>query len=510
LLRVAAMHRFDRRNFLLGTGGAWLAIPLLESLLPRSASAQTMVAPKRLIVMSHHHGRVIGNGLTANGAVQDAWSPRTTTGALPVGMSPELAPLEAIRNEVVTVDRVDNVVRHLGAGNSAADGHYFPSRTFTTCVLPKGDGSGGGPSIDFVAGQRLRANGAMPASIVVNANSGNCALTESFWGVNGTPPNAINLCGGPEKAIEALFTGVTTSMPPPTPTLRDRLVARRASILDDTVQDYTALRARVSARDQARLDQHLQFLRDAQARAATSGMPTRGQGCQPLTATAVPPAVNEYSYSSAHDDLAVPVVVESIVQAIACDVSRSFVFEFMSDVPTFDWLFPSGSPFVGTNWHAQIHGTPQLSDAPRADLQRTFHFYAQMFTLLVQRLAAITDVDGQRLLDNTLVLWVSDLGYGATHATFNQPVVFAGLKSAFSKGQGRHVVPSGRATLGDVYAHTLRLLGGTDQTFGVTGTLASAAGSRAQSCGAGAFCTEYGFPGYITPDTPLHTGPLDL
>jgi hypothetical protein len=459
--------------------------------------------------MSHHHGRVVGSGLMQNGVVQDAWSPRTTTGPLPVGMSPELGPLDAIRNEVVTVDRVDNIVRHLATGNNAVDGHYFPGRTYATCVLPRADGSGGGPSIDFVAGQRLRANAAMAESIVLSANSGNCTNTDSFWGANGTAPNVLNLCGGPAEAIQKLFTNVTTT-PPPTPTLRDRLIARRASILDDALQDYTSVRARVSTRDRARLDQHLQFIRDAEVRYGTASMAMPGQGCHPLDASAVPAIVNDYSYSSAHDDVGVPVMVEAMVQAITCDVARSFAFEFMSDVPTFDWLFPNGSPFLGANWHAQIHDTADLTAAPLANLQRTYQFFAQSFTLLVQRLAAITDVDGARLLDNTLVLWVSDLGYGPTHSTFNYPVVFAGLKSAFSKGQGRHVVPTGRATLGDVYAQALRMLGGTDQTFGLTGTLSSVAGTRTQVCGNTTFCGDFGAPGYITPDTPLHTGPLDL
>ncbi len=97
----------------------------------------------------------MGSGLPLNGnsgAVQDGWSPATTTGPIPAGVSPLLAALDPIRSEIVTVDAVDNIVRHAGSGASGPDGHYFPERTCMTCVLPKADGSGGGPSIDFVAG----------------------------------------------------------------------------------------------------------------------------------------------------------------------------------------------------------------------------------------------------------------------------------------------------------------------------------------------------------------------
>jgi len=83
-------------------------------------------------------------------------------------------------------------------------------------------------------------------------------------------------------------------------------------------------------------------------------------------------------------------------------------------------------------------------------------------------------------------------------------VVLAGLKAAFPKGQGRHVVGQVNS-LGDVYAHVLRLLGGTDTTYGATGTLGSAVGS-----GSFNFLPLMGRPGLINKDTPLHFGALDL
>jgi hypothetical protein len=237
-------------------------------------------------------------------------------------------------------------------------------------------------------------------------------------------------------------------------------------------------------------------------------MPTAG--CHPLTAADVPAIAEEYSYSAANDNVSVPIIMDTIVQALACDVTRSIGCDFSSDVPTFDWLFPGGTPFSSEVWHAQIHDSDQLSGTKVPNLKPTYNFYASMFTLLVQKLAAVTDVDGARLLDNTLVLWVSDLGYGSTHGCFNYPVVMAGMKGAFPKGQGRHLVPANRASLGDVYAQVLRMLGGTDMTFGTTGTLQTAAGTGTLNCDNTNFCSDYGFPGRITPSTPLHNGPLDL
>src|SRR4051812_37548095 len=100
-------HTVGRRNFLTGASSL-VAIPLLESLLPREAWSQQVTAPKRFTLFSHSEGRCVGHGLVDKGVMQDVWSPRTTSGPLPAGLSPMLAPLEAVRDEVVTVDKVDN------------------------------------------------------------------------------------------------------------------------------------------------------------------------------------------------------------------------------------------------------------------------------------------------------------------------------------------------------------------------------------------------------------------
>jgi hypothetical protein len=49
------------------------------------------------------------------------------------------------------------------------------------------------------------------------------------------------------------------------------------------------------------------------------------------------------------------------------------------------------------------------------------------------------------------------------------------------------------------------MLGGTDTTFGATGTLSSAVGSASFN-----FLPQLGRPGLISKDTPLHFGALDL
>jgi hypothetical protein len=208
------------------------------------------------------------------------------------------------------------------------------------------------------------------------------------------------------------------------------------------------------------------------------------------------------------DAVTVPYQIDTVVQAFACDVTRVMCLEFSPDAD-FAKEFPTRTPFGDEDsYHVKVHGAQSPAEAPGTcgDLRGAYQHFCWVMNLAVQRLAAFTDVDGNRLLDNTLVLWVSELGYGADHLNNDIPVVLAGMKGAFPQGQGRHVVCSPRRTLGDLYAHVLRILGGTDMTYGVTGTLGQAASANGVSDLNGAL----GLDGYIKTSTPLHNGPLDI
>jgi len=197
-----------------------------------------------------------------------------------------------------------------------------------------------------------------------------------------------------------------------------------------------------------------------------------------------------------------PAILENVVQAFACDVTRvaSLVF-WQGDDPVFPTEFSGTSPFASANWHTVIHNSGNVFAQPTdaGNLATSYGLYTKTFANLVQRMANFIEVDGSRMLDNTLILWVSEMGYGSTHSAANLPVVMAGLKSAFPRGQGRHVTHSSRRSMGDLLAQVMRMYGGTDQTFGETGTL-----------GAGFTNAALGWPGFINANTPLHLGPLDL
>lgn len=510
--RKNSSQRLDRRRFLVGAGGAMVALPMLEAFAPRVAHGQMAAPPKRLVMVVHQHGRTVGCGLNDKaGKLNEAWSPLNKTGAYAATgtLSPLLAALGEIRNEIVTIDGIDNLVRHI---SNDTDGHLSPIRTCATCVPIKPDKTGGGPSIDYVAGLRLRASAAQRLALVFPAGpysdewryEGN-----HLYGAGGTKPAVVN--SNPATALLDVFGAATgTTTPPPKKTLHDRLLSRRASMLDSVAKSYEALRTKVSASDRDRLDQHATFIRTLETRLAGGGPVTTAEGCGRPDDKAIPTYLPADTTRGNIDGKITPYQIENLVMSLACDVTRTATLHFDKG---YDFTFQSEfgtepSPLGGANtWHGFVHGADQLGNTQVAPLVTANQYFGKMFTLLINRLAAVRDVDGSRLLDNTLVVWVSDLGYGSLHFNWNIPVLMAGMKSAFPKGQGRHLI-SPRRSLGDLYAQVLRMLGGTDTTFGAAGTIGENLTAQGLS---GPVEKQTAFDlNYITNSLPMHLGTLDL
>jgi Protein of unknown function (DUF1552) len=487
-------QKLDRRRFLFGVGGAVLALPMLEAFTPRELRAGTNTPPKRVVFMMHPHGRPLDD---TDGP--DIWSPRTTTGALPTNLSTALAALAPIRDKIVTIDGIDNIVRHATGDDG---GHGSAGTTCLTCANPIVNGSDNetatGPSIDFVLGQRLKASGSMKESVVFPAQlAGETYQGYSFYGEGGSPPYLAD--SRPEKVITDLFASVQNPMmPPPTPTLHDKLVGRRKSILDGVAKSFTALRGKLNEADRDRLDQHAAFIQNLE-QSVDTGTSAPTMSCTVPNVASIPNYSGENGRGQ-KDAITTPFQIENVVQALACDVTRVASLHFHANYdPLFPSVFPNGNQsLLSSNWHALIHENGAPTDPDAGTIKSAFSYFANTYTSLVQRLGQMIDLDGSTMLDNTLVVWVSDMGFGAVHYDYNVPVVMAGMPSAFPQGQGRHVVMN-QHTLGDLYAQILRMVGGTDTTFGATGTLGDISSHLSTFSGKN-----------ITASTPLNRGPIDL
>ena len=383
----------SRRQFLLGSGGAALALPVLGSLASRGAAQADQI--RRFVLMLHQ-----------GGLVRTKWMPGTT-GALPGAgnISELLAPLNGIRDQLVVLSGLGNPARHIVPG----DNHRRTNTTVLTNVAPQDDVLAGGPSIDQLAAQ-LIGTGTQRASLLLPLSrtwdGPNYFFSQSSGGlVNAVTPFSSN----PREAAMALFASLPSEgTPPPTPSYADRLRQRRSTLLGAATGNLRSLRARVSESDRSRLDAHEEHLTRLSSRfAAPPPTPTIGCVAPEYATIANRPDREDLGR---YDNETAPAQIDNLVRAFSCDISRVGVLYFNNgQSPTFPWLYggdtsaawrgQDGRQF--TDWHDLIHNgqpTGADSDSGVPNLVRGHLWYAEQFARLVQSLATTPEIDGNGMM----------------------------------------------------------------------------------------------------------------
>lgn len=455
-----------RRHILRGAGAS-LALPFLESLMPRTVRAGGM--PTRFVVFT-----------TGEGTLLPRWTPAVRAGDA-LELSSLLAPLAPHREHLNVISGISNLLPryHVSNGHNApghtllcanlAETSSAPDGTLLSDALRTEVGQGSlciGPSVDHYLADRIRSP--LPLNLVVNGT--NVGENRMYYRVAperaGEPLGAraeARLIGDPREVFDEFLAGTTA----PT-TLRDRLRGQRRRVLDSAQTSFAALERRVSRDDRARLEAHAARLADLEARLGGS-----------MSACVDPMLMLPTGYPAVgRADLDYRAQIDVLVQSLACGVTRvASLHDSSYDGPPFEFLEApvnaslaalGAIPLPGTrlmNWHQQIHGDAGGPPVDNPNLIAGFTFYASQFSYLLQQMRAIVEPDGGTLLDNSVVLWISEFGAGSAHSTENLPVVMAG-KAGGRLMTGRHLARGGLTT-GDLYTSILRLFDVPADSFGL-------------------------------------------
>jgi Protein of unknown function (DUF1552) len=479
-------NRMQRRAFLQGAGSVMVGLPFLSMLQPRRAFGQAVAKPKRLVVV-----------FSSQGFVRPQFNPSSSTGTLPTTLPTILAPLAAYRDRMTVITGPDNVISRLC---SASNGHNANARSAITAQpftnRGSSDGPAAGPSFDWVMGPLLR--GGATRAVVNFAVGEGFGENTVFWTASG---NAATPYNDPRAALSALFSTAPAAggaaRAPMTP--GERLVSRRASVLDAVRSSYKRLLVNAPAEDRARLEQHAAQIRALEV--ASGGTPTdpiptdpgTNPGTDPGTDPGTPPgpaqptqqcakpthglvASDGYADENMGDKMA-NAHIENIVMTLACDVSRVATLQFCEyHDPRFRWEFGNsatgavqGDSRSYTDWHEQVHLARGANDSRgTANLTQGFTWYGKKIARLCDRLSQMDDGDGQSILDNTTILWVTEFGNGAGHDPWDIPYVVVNGQQSNPLRKAMHVRATGRTT-GDVFTSLRYAIHGSNELFGLTG-----------------------------------------
>jgi hypothetical protein len=432
------MKRLSRRSLLRGAGGVALSLPFLE------ATARAQQVPQRLLVFVHGQGTVLSK-----------WKPAQvgTTFDLP----PLLAPLARHQSKLNVWSGLNNNVRRMMGGN----GHNAPGRSLMSANVFSDPGNessaAAGPSMEQVLAARIQG-GAPFRSIDLRVGGDGVGEYQMFFAAKDVPVSGE---ADPAKAFARMTRDLTAPGGAPAPaTAATRLRANRVAVMDAVKDSYRRVSAALGTEDRVRLEQHIARVTELDqsltVKPPAAAAPARG--CQKV-APALPAGYRARDVDQ--ENAGSRAQIQNAVLALACDLTRVVTIQYTTyHGPTFSWL---GLPLTG-NWHDRVHS--HGGDNPEA-MAQAFAWYTGECDYLLSQLEAVNEGAGS-LLDNTLVLWVSEFGDGGTHDTRNLPVVLAGGLGGKLK-TGRHLAFGGRSH-NDLFTTVLNLFGGQDRAFGAGGS----------------------------------------
>ncbi|MEZ4264371.1 MAG: DUF1552 domain-containing protein [Polyangiaceae bacterium] len=397
------MSRIHRRSILRALAGSALAAPL-AGLFAKSASAGPgQAAAKRLIVF------YFPDGVPSPGA-RDLWSPNGSETSFTLGEC--LKPLEPWRNRCA-------FFRGLSMGGTDAGSHPGGAKKLLTGV----DG-GGGESIDHYLARTVGASAPhrhlyLGAMATHNGASGDKFISYPSAGTTVAPED------DPLRAFGRLFPGATaggggggtpvSSADPAT-----------VSILDAAMGDLADLRARLGDAERAKLELHVEALRDVERR-------VKGIGAEPLpscnqTLGALARVDGARLFDPAHFPEVLRAQMDVAVQAMACGLNKVAVIQASQHTSELIMSRFAGTPMYKPNFDMRSHQASHYGDPndPKfADyaLQRTW--IVEQFAYLLNQLEQRPEGTGT-MLDNSVVLLCSEISDGNSHSHDDMPFVLAG------------------------------------------------------------------------------------
>jgi hypothetical protein len=462
-------YKFARRSFLRGaaaSGSAALLSPMLRSI---EARAQGQAAPLRLLII--HHPLGCGPGLRT-------WRPNasatTTNFTLPMESAPFNATATPLQKYMCMIDGL-NVVTP--SGQNTHEGGVVAVMTGVN-ALGKGstqqDWAAGAPSIDQLLlnksptlGGPSQPNPTMFGSLQLGAdvrsdrNEVAPRVLSYQTPIAGSDPLTRRQPLYPDTSPYNVF-GRIFGGPLPTGADPKKILAQKQSVIDFMRKDIARLQTLIPASEKDRLSAQLNSITQLEAslnQTYNSGAGGSGGVC---TKPATPPMyantstgkqMDSVTYTTGsgvdyyvsgspnshpHLDLGLN-QLRLIKTAFACDLVR--VATFMWSAGTNWVVFPGmfqgatikGNPQSSPH-HPPSHSDPSGDTMTRDWLNQINTFYSSATATVLQEFATTPDIDGNMLLDNTVVVYLSEVARAWDHNQQNMPLIVFGGKNTRVKG----------------------------------------------------------------------------
>jgi hypothetical protein len=435
-MNIIKNSSISRRTLLRGVGAA-LALPWLEAMQVRKllGSQQDNApgkAPVRMAVL-----------FMPNGVPPKKWTPEGE--GTEFKLSPILEPLAPHQKDILVLSQLWN------KNADSGDGHYVKTAgllTSTTINKTVGvDLNCNGISMDQVAAQKIGhltplpsiELGIEPVAVGIDGVVGYTRVYGAHIAWRGpTSPLAkeINPKLAYERIVRAGQQGGAS------------LEADR-SVLDLVMEDAKELQGKLGANDRRRVDEYLESVRTLEQRMDRLAN-AQGDPWKPRSSYDGMPKPNE-KIPDAHLEHC-RLMMDLMVLAFQTDTTRVATFMFGNSVSNINFAWLDG---VSDAHHSLSHH--QNEEDKLRQYERIAKWHMEQYAYMLDRLKGIREGE-QNLLENSMVMFGSDLRDGNAHDPHNLPIVLAG-QAGGRLTTGKHVVCGRNTPLANLYLTMLDAMG---------------------------------------------------
>ena len=389
-------YQLSRRTMLRGLGVS-MALPWMESLRvwgdEISTRNKASQAPTRMAIL-----------FAGCGFHKHEWWAKGEGKSMELGKV--LAPLNDFREQMVFIRGLYNAEALKGNIHSSQTGNLLSG-----APLASGGTIRSGTSVDQLIAQRIGHQTKVP-SLVMGCEKANPSVHKNYsmlysshisWS-SPTTPTPLEVY--PALAFDQLF--------------KDRAQRGDKSVLDAVLEDAHDFRRGISRRDQQKLDEYLNSVREVEKRIENAGQRGELQGWRPtLTKPNIPRPKDGYPQDIVEH---MRLMSDILVLAFQTDTTRVCTLKLNNDHGTLRF------PHLGVDY--MIHHL--LSHSDTDDWLKVNQFFLEQMAYIARKMDAIQE--GERtLLDNSMLMLCSSMIHGS-HDANQLPVVMLGGGGGRIKG----------------------------------------------------------------------------
>jgi hypothetical protein len=396
---MARKPRISRRTVLRGAGVA-VALPWLESLSAWADSATPAAAPKRFAVL------FMGTGIN-----EDHWSAEGSGAAMK--LSKTLEPLEPLKTKINVIDglfvqALTNQGIHPAQTGSLLSGAH----------ISKGAIIHSGVSVDQMIANRIGDDTPQPSIVLAceqpmtGYHETNFSMAYSSHISWQSPDSPVPVEVYPSLAWDNLF--------------ENRGSLLNLSILDRVKDRAESLTKKISSTDKVRLDEYLTSVREVEKRVEATRK-TKDKADDAGKGKSTPVAMMDRPANGMPEDLRDHARLMCDIIAIAFQTDKTRVASLITARDLSAMYYPFLD--VKEGHHGASH------DNLSAGYERIARFHLSQLAYLATKLDNMQEGNGT-VLDNSCLMWLSNMWAGRKHDNKRLPLVLAGgLGGALETGR---------------------------------------------------------------------------